>query len=166
MTRVLAFALTCLMLSLFPSISAAQNGVPLNEKYTGKIGGTMFNFTIGGAGGTAAYVDKVPVKLKAGRGVTVTVTVVGDNRKAAIHLLDPDGKRIGDTPWGMQSASLPLNAVNDDGLFTILVLSDLKGPFELLVSDDRVRALENEIKALEKTLEEKKKALAEARKEK
>ena len=40
------------------------------------------------------FLEGVPIKMKEGQGVTISVTVVGDGREVTIFLADPDNKVV------------------------------------------------------------------------
>src|SRR5438552_212784 len=120
---VMAAAATALLL---PATAAAQKTLQLGEKYEGEVGNTKKEFPAG-----TYYGAELPVTLKAGQPLSVSVTVTGANRGVAVTLLDPTGKKIAETSLVTKSALLTVKEVNATGTYKIVVVSDQIGPFTL-----------------------------------
>lgn len=104
------------------------------------------------------HAAEIPVTLKEGQGIDVSVTVVGEKRKAFLKLLDPSGKQIANSEdVEVKTARLAVAEVNTSGNYQIVVVSNQTGGFTLKAkgaSDDEADAdkLKEKIKQLEQDL--------------
>src|SRR5262245_56486970 len=119
------------------------------------------------------YQGALPIRLKAGQGMSITATVVGQGRLVGIRVINPMGKRIREDPeasyeFGNQevpvmvlsakTAEITIEEVNATGKYTIIVVSDQAGPFTVKATsgsegDDR-ESLEKQLKELKKKVAE------------
>jgi hypothetical protein len=146
-----------------PARVTAQRSIPLGEKFEGELGGKP---VFQGGGSPNAYVAAIPVVLKAGQSVAISVTVTGKTRQIRMRFLEPTGKVIGASEWSTKSGQLNVEEVPASGKYTIVVMSDLIGPFTLLATDptdekqdakelqDRILKLEAELANLKAKLKE------------
>ena len=114
------------------------------------------------------FTTALPVSLKAGQSLSISATVVGGKRQVALAIVDPTGKWIEQTPaWTRKSAQLKVEEVNANGIYRIVIQSDLIGPFSIraCLSDAELttKELEDKQQQLEKDLEAVKKQIAEAK---
>jgi hypothetical protein len=104
------------------------------------------------------FTGEVPVTLKEGQGLDVTVTVTGDNRKVFLKLLDPSGLQITESKAvEYKTVRLAIEEANASGKYTIVVVSDQIGGFTLQSKggadeDTDVDKLKEKIKQREKEL--------------
>lgn len=110
---------------------------------------------------TQGYATEVPIKLKAGLPVTVSVTVVGANRLVGATLLDPKKVLIGGSKaLGAKTTRFTVDETNANGEYKIQIVSNLIGGYTLTVSGEAAEGFNK--KALELNIERLKKELAEA----
>jgi hypothetical protein len=172
MFRTMSAIVAVLAVGLFVlAAGAAPPTLPLGEKFEGEIR-EMNNRPLQHALAKGGYTAEVPVTLKAGQSISISVTVVGKDRQVGIELQDPTGKSIRWTKGAATKTSqLEVEEVSAAGKYTIVVLSDRIGPFTLRATDpsdaqDRVKQLEDRIKRLKEELakaEDELKALKESR---
>jgi hypothetical protein len=153
---------------LVSSIEAQPGaGLKLGAKFEGELGGKPKGFQVaredGNSGPDNAYFTSMPVTLKAGQQIALTATVVGKDRKVGIILLDPTGKQISgnSTKFTTKTANLTYEEVPSSGKYTVILISDLVGPFTLRANGS-VNG-EGDIKALEARIADLEKELADAR---
>lgn len=149
---------------------AASNTLELGKSVTGELDGTQQNFQFNGGNGNF-YHAKVPVNLRAGQSISISASVTGSGRRIVLGLLDPKSATLGMTRPDLKTTTFKIPEVNATGKYSILVLSDLTGPFTLRVVDDggdgiassadpnlailekRVNQLEHELLELKKELQ-------------
>lgn len=105
----------------------------------------------------------VPIKLKAGQDVSISVTVTGKDREFYVILYDPNGVALG-RKAGTKTVQLEVQEVSDAGTYKIHVNSGRTGPFTLKATatpDAEIdeKALKAKIAAKEEELAELKKKL-------
>jgi hypothetical protein len=181
MFRTLSAILTVVAGALLvPATPAAPPaGLKLGEEFKGKIGGqAQIGFPLGtnlkradrgpefipNAFGPMlwqkAYTSEVPVTLKEGQAIDISVTVTGVDRRVFVKLLDPAGKQIAnsdDVP--VKTVRLAVEEVAASGKYTIVVASDQIGGFTLRAKsgsegEDDVEKLKEKIKQREEELAE------------
>jgi hypothetical protein len=176
--RTFAFAVAVLIV---PLCQAGQTtGILPGEKFEGSLTGKATSVDLrtnprkGKVGRKApfvfhdAYSTQIPITVKEGARLSVTVTVTGTERKVALGLLDPDGKVISAMKsWSdTRTAKLEVEEVNASGKYKIVVVSDLIGKFTLRASGpaakvlgvkelrEKLRRLKEEVAETEKLLKE------------
>lgn len=123
-------------------------------------GRAISDFVTGGC-----YGAEVPVTLKAGQSLSVTVTLKGDGRKAILVLQDKTGKAVAYSKEPeVATLQLKVEEVNASGKFKIVVVSDQVGAFTLRATGPAGDPADEETdeKALETKIGRLKKELAEA----
>jgi hypothetical protein len=110
------------------------------------------------------YFSEVPVTLKAGQALRISLTVKGKGRLAGLTLLDPDRKVVAGLVPRAGPAKLKVEEVGATGKYTILVISNLRGAYTLLATGPREKEpdeteLKEKIKELEEELANLKKKL-------
>lgn len=171
MVRPLLF-LVCVMAGCI-GVSSTQNltaqsktsakGIKLGEPFEGELGGKevgmnqllpkgVFQFNPSG------FAARIPITLKAGQDLTVTVSVKGSGRNVAIAMIDPAGKLAGHALHEEKTAVLQVDEINAKGQYTIIIHSEKIGPFTVRATssamEDDEKALEEKIKQRRKELEE------------
>lgn len=127
--------------------------------------------TLGAGPDPNMYAAALPIQLKAGQPVTITATVIGQDRPVGVFILDPEGKRIQASEkeksafgFGTQvvllsrkTAEIPIEEVSATGKHTIIVVSNRVGAFTVQATsgsgDDR-ESLERELKELRRRVAE------------
>jgi hypothetical protein len=132
-------------------IAAPPDTLKPGEEYKGEL-------MVGAPSDGRCYYTEVPVELKAGQSVSLTVTVVGKGRQAFINLYDPAGKLLAQSKEGTKTATLLVEEVGATGKYKIRVSSANIGLFTLRVTastDDEldIKALEERLKELKKETE-------------
>jgi hypothetical protein len=160
MFRTAFVIVTVLAVTRFLPCSSAAPPTELvpGEKFEGEIGGKLVNVLTSENVVVAFFLAEVPVTLKAGQGITFSVTVVGKGRQVVLNLMDPTGKVIEKSSVGKKSISLTAEEVSASGKYKLVVASDLIGPFTLRTSTQSSPKLDRE--AIEKRIKELKKELA------
>lgn len=149
--------------------TGASNTLELGKTITGELDGTQQNFQFNGGNGNF-YHAKVPVALRAGQSISISASVTGSGRRIVLGLLDPKSATLGMTRPDLKTTTFKIAEVNATGRYTILVLSDLSGPYTLRVIDDggdvvstsvdpNLALLEKRVNQLEQELLELKKEL-------
>jgi len=113
------------------------------------------------------YQGSMPINLKAGQGMSITATVIGQDRLVGIRVLNPAGKRIREDPdqsyeFGNQEVpvnilstktrTITIEEVSATGIYTIIVVSDQAGPFSVTATSSSEAGEDRE--SLEKQLKE------------
>lgn len=145
-SKILTVAVLALIIPATPAAPPA--GIKLGEDFKGKCGGDkklIFLVPRGASegvkGGKEAefiramqgYVGEIPITLKEGQGLDISVTVSGDNRKVFLKLLDPAGEQVAHSKAiEIKTTRLTVEEVNASGKYTIVVVSDQTGGFTLL----------------------------------
>jgi len=160
-----------------------SKGIKLGEDFEGEVGGQKYvigsvgNYArakfrttnLGWGNGEGGFLTEVPVNLKAGQKVLVSVTVKGTDRKVSVVLADKAGEIVGFTKAPVKrAAQLAVDEVNATGPHVITVISDRIGAFTLRVDSPsdksadkldekelkaRIKKLKKELADLEEKLE-------------
>jgi hypothetical protein len=145
-------------LLLVPAASS-QTGLRLGEKFEGELKGEkkpVKGFSDNRA--VRAYTAEIPVTLKAGQKLFLTVTVAGKTRLVGVALRDPSGALVEKKDFEKKSIQLEIEEVSASGKCHIVVLSDQIGAFTLRATGPAekldAKALREKIKRLERELEE------------
>jgi hypothetical protein len=168
-------------------LSAAQaqtsKGIKLGEDFEGEVGGQKYHIgspgnyaaakfrtkDLGWANGEKGFLSEVPVNLKAGQKLVISVTVRGTDRRVSLVLADKSGEVVAFSKAPVKrSAQLAVEEVNATGPHVVAVISDRIGAFTLRVdapSDKggdkldekelkaRIKKLKKELAELEEKLE-------------
>jgi hypothetical protein len=153
---------------LFITAIGAAPPTALNpgDKFEGEIGDTQKKYTYPRqlpngqraslSGLARGYSAEVPITLAARQSITITATVSGTGRSAAVVLLDPTGKAVAGAPERQTTCRLKVDEVSTAGEYTIVVVSNHVGVFTLRTegsADDLdEKKLEDKIQQLEKDL--------------
>jgi hypothetical protein len=173
------------------AVVLGDDEIKLGDPFKARMAGTGGKAGKGGPASVASH--SVEVKLKAGQRVEAVVSVTGEDRKAGVAILDPDGKVL-TTSWGLRggeqssprglmnsfgnlvqfpkkagatvgkSAKASVGEVPVTGKYTVTVFSDLAGDFSLLVRDPS-RAASRDADAIRRELDEARKRVEELEKE-
>lgn len=108
------------------------------------------------------YTLEVPIALKAGQGMKVSATVLGEGRRVTLGLVNPTGEMIAGTSRGtaIKTVQLEVKEVSATGTYKIAIISNRIGGFSLLARDpaakegESIAELEERIEKLEKELRE------------
>lgn len=127
-----------------PSISAGpQGGLKLGQPFQGEITGasqpkTVLSETKKKFGRLSGFMMpngravEIPIQLKAGQALTVSVTVLGNDRQVGLILRDPTGQQIAiSNSAELKSNELLVEEVAASGTYKIVVVSDQIGRFTL-----------------------------------
>lgn len=141
-----------------------KKGLNASEPYEGSLGGEAASKVGGWFGqvqGWIGYTTEVPVTLKGGDSITVTVTVVGKGRTVIANLADPTGKLVGGSKQlrSEKTTTFTVEEVSATGKYMIVIGSESIGDFKLTVTGPAAQsltipALEEKLKRLEKEAEE------------
>src|SRR4051812_26034562 len=116
---------------LVPVAAAIPPGeVRVGGSHEGEIGENQISVSpLQGGNGIRNFGVEIPITLKAGQTITVSVMVVGQGREALLALLDPSGKTVSVTSWRKKTIDLTVEEVSANGKYKIVVLSDRIGAF-------------------------------------
>jgi hypothetical protein len=171
-------AVACVGLLVPVTLAAPPAGLKLGEEFKGRCAGDkpeVITLVLPGKKGVpianptqaeinyggrklVGFTGEVPVTLKEGQGLDVTVTVTGDNRRVFMKLLDASGLQVAESKGvEYKTVRLMIEEANASGKYTIVVVSDQIGGFTLQSkggADDDADAdkLREKIKQREKEL--------------
>lgn len=141
------------------SLTAQQSGgLNLGEKLEGELTANSKKILV--AQNDWHFSTEMLVSLKAGQSISISATVIGKDRLVTLFLADPTGKNLANSRSTGKTGQLNFEEVSATGKYTIMVGSNLIGPFTLRVTDPS--NADGDIKALETRIEQLRKELAAA----
>jgi hypothetical protein len=165
MLKLIGIALAaCFVNSLLPTSSHAQ-AIRLGEEFKGEI--TKKGF-FPGVGALDGYIAEVPVALKSGQKLSISVYVAGEDRRVQVGLVDPDGKLVkGGRFLDKETQQLDIKSVPSTGKYKIVVASTHAGAFTLIAKDPGavrdIKTIERELAEARRRVEELERELNAAR---
>ena len=185
MSRSKIFGLLAFSAVLFSNVISADDPKPakppgtlvLGKSLSGDLTGERMLVWTNNAGESSGYQTRIPVFLEAGQSITISASVIGKNRHVGVLLADPKLTELSRTNGSdVKATELVYEEVPSTGQYTILVFSDLVGPFEVRAVDGesaeevettspnatglekRVKQLEEEVQSLKEAIEALKKS--------